>query len=134
MQKIKIPYSEFNFTFSRSSGPGGQNINKVNSKVTLNWNIKESESCPEEVKSRFKQSYPHLLTKNEEIIISSQKYRSQQANIDDCIQKIHSLINSVAVPPKPRKATKPKRSAILKRLASKKKEGEKKKLRRSLRD
>jgi ribosome-associated protein len=130
MDKIKIPFSEFTFTFSRSSGAGGQNINKVNTKSTLSWNIVESRSCPEEVKERFIKKYSHYLSQQQHVIIISQKFRSQKSNIDDCIQKLHSMLNSVTLPPKTRKPTKPKRSAVLKRLDSKKKDGEKKRLRK----
>lgn len=61
----------------------------------------------------------------------SQKNRSQKDNIDDCIEKLHAMINEVAVPPKIRRATKPKRSAVLKRLSSKKKDSEKKRMRKN---
>lgn len=130
MDKIKIPFSEFTFTFARSSGAGGQNVNKVNSKVLLHWDIGASHSCPEAVKERFKARYAHAINQEGLVQIMAQESRSQKANIDSCIEKLHEMINSVARPPKIRKATKPKRSAVLKRLSSKKKDSEKKQLRR----
>lgn len=129
MNKIRIPFTEFNFTFSRSSGAGGQNINKVNSKVTLNWDMKNSPSCSLDVKERLKSRFPNFIVDDEKVQIIGQKYRSQKANIDDCIERLHTMLAEVAIPPKRRKATKPKRSAVLKRLQSKKKDSEKKKLR-----
>jgi ribosome-associated protein len=129
-ERIRIPFSEFTFTFSRSSGAGGQHINKVNSKVTLYWKIDESPSCPEAVKERFKAKYHRYLLESGEIQITSQANRSQKENIDDCIEKLHELINDVKNPPKTRKPTKPKRSAVLKRLESKKIDSEKKRLRK----
>lgn len=130
MDKISIPFSEFNFTFARSGGAGGQNVNKVNSKVVLYWNIAESPSCPDAVKERFRNKFSQFILDTGEVQIVSQKHRSQKGNIDDCIEKLHSMINEVLRPPKVRKATKPKRSAVLSRLNSKKKDSEKKRLRK----
>lgn len=130
MDKIKIPFSEFTFTYARSSGAGGQNVNKVNSKVVLNWKINETTSCSPGVIERFKNKYGQFILDNGEVQIMSQKSRSQKANVDDCIEKLHTMINDVIRPPKIRKATKPKRSAVLDRLQSKKRDSEKKRMRR----
>ena len=130
MDRIRIPFSEFTFTFARSSGAGGQHINKVNSKVLLIWKIDETTACSPEVRERFKARFGQFILDNGEVHIVSQKTRSQKENIDDCIEKLHAMINEVRLPPKVRKATKPKRSAVYKRLESKKKDGEKKRLRR----
>lgn len=130
MDKIKIPFSEFSFSFARSSGAGGQNVNKVNSKVILSWKIFETTACSMGVIERFKNKYGQFILDNGEVQIVSQKNRSQKLNIDDCVEKIHAMINDVAIPPKIRKATKPKRSAVLKRLNTKKKDSDKKRLRR----
>lgn len=130
MDRIKIPFSEFTFSFSRSSGAGGQNINKVNSKVTMNWKIDETKACSTAVLDRFRNKYGQFILDNGEVQIISQLHRSQKANMDDCIDKLHQMINDVRLPPKLRKKTKPKRSAVLERLSSKKKESEKKRLRK----
>lgn len=130
MDKIKIPFSELSFNFSRGSGPGGQNVNKVNSKVELNWNIWESPSCPDGVKERFMARFRNFLIEGGIVQIISQKHRAQKLNIDDCIEKLHHMIDEVQFPPKVRRATKPKRSAVLKRLNTKKKDGDKKRLRK----
>jgi ribosome-associated protein len=126
MDKIKIPFSEFNFTFARSSGAGGQNVNKVNSKVTLYWKIDETVACSIYVIQRFKDKYGQFIIDSGEVQLTSQKNRSQKANIDDCIEKLHFMLNEVLRPPKIRKATKPKRSAVLNRLSTKKRDSEKK--------
>lgn len=131
MDRISIPFSEFTFSFSRSSGAGGQNINKVNSKVILNWKIDETTACSEEVIKRFKDKYNQFLLDNGEVQISGQRHRSQKANMDDCIEKLHAMINDVRLPPKVRRPTKPKRSAVLKRLNQKRKDSEKKQLRKN---
>ncbi len=130
MTKITIPFSEFSFSFARSGGPGGQNVNKVNSKVVLEWDLNLSPSLSESMKVRFKEKFNHFITDKGLVQLTGQKHRSQKDNIDDCIKKLHDLIHDIQLPPKIRRATKPKRSAVLKRLNSKKKEGEKKRLRK----
>lgn len=130
MDRIKIPFSEFEFSYARSSGAGGQHINKVNSKVIMTWKFAETVACSESVKERFRNKYGQFILDDGTVQIISQKHRSQKANMDDCIEKLHAMINDVRLPPKIRKATKPKRSAVLKRLTSKRKDSEKKQLRK----
>jgi len=125
---IKIPYSEFKFTFSRSSGAGGQNVNKVNTRATLTWDINSSESCLDSIKKRFIAKYKRFLVDGQ-FVISSQRFRSQSQNIDDCIKKLNELLESVKYAPKHRKATRPSRSSVKKRLDGKKKHANKKRLR-----
>lgn len=115
---IKIPRSEFNFTFSRSSGAGGQNVNKVNSKVTMEWDYLISTAISDEIKRRFESSFARFINSNKVVIIS-QKHRSQNLNIEDCISKLHFYLSQVEHPPKSRKATKPTKSSVLKRLSAK---------------
>lgn len=131
MDSIRIPFSEFTFSFARSSGAGGQNINKVNSKVTMNWKIDETTACSRDVIERFKNKYNQFLLDNGEVQLIGQRHRSQKANVDDCIEKLHAMINDVRIPPKVRKPTKPKRSAVMKRLNQKKMDSEKKRMRKN---
>ena len=126
---ISIPPSEFTFTFSRSSGAGGQNVNKVNTRATLTWNIKNSTSISEAIKKRFTSRYKRYLVEDE-VIISSQKTRSQNQNIDDCISKLNECLSEVEFPPKNRRPTKPTRNTVKKRLDSKTKHSKLKKQRR----
>lgn len=129
MEKIRIPFSEFHFSFARSGGTGGQNVNKVNTKVILYWKINETTACSPSVLARFREKYHQHILDNGEVQIVSQKFRSQKANMDDCIEKLHEMLNDVAAPPKIRRKTKPKRSAVLDRLSSKKKDSDKKRSR-----
>jgi ribosome-associated protein len=130
MDKIRIPFSEFSFSFARSGGSGGQNVNKVNSKVVMDWNLEESPSVSEGIKERFKARFRGFLIEGGRVQIMSQLHRSQKANQDDCIEKLHTMLAEVQFPPKLRKKTRPKRSAVLKRLDSKRKDSDKKKLRK----
>ncbi len=84
------------------------------------WDITQSESVPFEVKERFRARYGNLITEEGLVQITSQRNRTQKANIDDCISKLHDMLEEVRLPPKPRKKTKPKRSSIEKRLKGKK--------------
>src|SRR5690242_13852589 len=75
--RIRIPHQEFEFSFARSGGPGGQNVNKVNSKALLRWPVHNSPSLPADVRHRFLTRYRSRLTTEGEIILSSQRYRDQ---------------------------------------------------------
>ena len=129
MHKIKIPIHELSFSYSRSGGPGGQNVNKVNTKATLQWNVLTSNALPFDVHQRFVKKYQKKLSEEGVISIVSQKYRSQTQNTEDAISKLHEMIESVAIAPKERKKTKPSKSAINKRLNQKKVHSDKKKSR-----
>ncbi len=120
MNKINIPESEIELVFSRSSGAGGQNVNKVNSKVTLYWDFINSTCIPYEVKSRFKQKFGHTITDSGKVMIIGQENRSQKDNIDAVFERLYKMIEAVLVAPKKRKKTKPTRSSVEKRLQSKK--------------
>jgi ribosome-associated protein len=130
MDRINIPFYELEFSFARSGGAGGQHVNKVNSKVIMTWKASSSCACPPAVLERLREKYGHFFLDNGDVQIISQKFRSQKANMDDCIEKLHFMINEVRFPPKVRKKTRPKRSAVLKRLSSKKLDSEKKRMRK----
>jgi ribosome-associated protein len=130
MEKITIPFSELSFSYARSGGAGGQNVNKVNSKVMMSWDIYQSSCLNDAMKERFIQRYKGQISDQGLVQIVSQRSRSQKENMDDCIHKLHEMIESIRVPPRTRKATRPTRSSIHKRLNSKKKDSEKKRLRK----
>jgi ribosome-associated protein len=124
--RITIPASELRFSFVRSSGPGGQNVNKVNSKAQLRWSIIRSEAIPEELRPRLSARLASRITEKGEIVISSQRYRDQAKNIGDCLTRLREMLAAAAAVPKRRKKTKPPRSASESRLRDKRVKGEKK--------
>ena len=93
---LKIPLEEFRFTFSRSAGPGGQNVNKVNTKATLRWAIHESPSLPPDVRDRFVARYANWITQEGEVLITSQEFRDQPQNVSRCYEKLRDLLRTVA--------------------------------------
>ncbi len=116
---IQIPDSEFEFTYVRSSGPGGQNVNKVNSKAVLRWPVAASATLPGAVKARFLARYQSRLTVDGEVIVNSQRYRDQGRNVDDCLEKLRAMIAAVAQPPVKRRPTKPTHGSVKRRLQTK---------------
>lgn len=124
--KIQIPLREFEFNFARSSGPGGQNVNKVNTKAHLTWDVQATSHLPDAVKRRFIEKYRRRIGKDGMFQITSQRFRDQGRNVADCITKLQELIRDVLQAPKPRKKTKPSRSSNQRRLNDKKAVAEKK--------
>jgi len=131
---IRIPLSEFSFSFARSAGPGGQNVNKVNSKAQLRWHVAQTPSISPEVRARFIAQNRHRITSGGEFVISSQRYRDQPRNIADCREKLQALLQAAAVRPARRKKTKPTASGRRRRLANKKLRSATKQLRRPMKD
>ncbi|MCH8828806.1 MAG: aminoacyl-tRNA hydrolase [Planctomycetes bacterium] len=132
--EICIPRDEFSWTFVRSSGPGGQNVNKVATKAQLRWGIAASPSLPDDVKGRFSTKYRRRITKGGEFVMSSQRYRDQSRNVEDCLEKLRQMIDSVAKPPVVRKKTKPSRASKERRLTEKRNRSARKQSRRPPRE
>ncbi len=127
-KRIHIPEEEMVFTFSRSSGAGGQNVNKVETKVTIHWNVEKSEVLTLEQKELLCSQ----VDKDGDIVLDSQKSRSQWKNREDAIRKLNELVNEALKVEKERIPTKPSRSEKEKRLEEKKKTSQKKKSRRNI--
>lgn len=128
--RIRIPVAELHFTFARSSGPGGQNVNKVNSKATLHWPVISSAGLPDDVRERFMAAFRGQINKQGELVLQSQRYRDQERNIADCVEKLSGMLRQVAQPPKRRKPTRPSRGSKQRRLNEKKARSEVKSRRR----
>ncbi len=132
-EKIRIRLKELRFSFSRSSGAGGQNVNKVNSKATLRWDVLGSPSLPDDVRDRFLRSYSRRITADGEFELSSQRFRDQGRNVADCLEKLRAMLAEVAVARRPRKRTRPTRAAVERRLTGKQRASAKKQQRRRVR-
>lgn len=129
--RLVLPDSEIRLSFVRSSGPGGQNVNKVNSKVQLTWNLEASPSVPGPIKARFRRAYRARINRAGELILTSQKHRQQSRNVDECREKLRTMLAAVEFPPKRRVVTKPTGSSKRRRLDNKKHRSSQKRLRRN---
>ena len=128
--RLKIPLREFQFTFARSSGPGGQNVNKLNTKALLRWAVMQSPSIPDAVRRRLVARHRRRITSEGELLISSQRFRDAGRNVADCLAKLRDMLAQAAAAPKPRKPTRPTRASVRARLDRKRKHSRKKRLRR----
>ncbi|MBW3596297.1 MAG: aminoacyl-tRNA hydrolase [Planctomycetes bacterium] len=130
-KSISVPLKELDFTFSRSSGPGGQNVNKVNTKVTMHWSVAESDALPEPVRRRFLEKFRNRVNNDGQVVLASQRYRDQGRNVADCMDKLREMLAEAATPPRTRKKTRPTRGSKERRLREKRATTEKKQRRSS---
>src|SRR5947209_6567053 len=124
--RLMIPDGELQWSFVRSGGPGGQNVNKVASKAVLRWNLAGSPSVPAHVKTRFATLQRRRVTTDGELVLNSQRFRDQERNRDDCLEKLREMLLEAATAPKPRKATRPTRGSKERRLEEKRRRATKK--------
>lgn len=126
---IRIPLREIQFTFIRSSGPGGQKVNKTSSRAVLSWNIFNNTSLPEGMKAQILKELSKRISHSGDIIIRSDRFRDRGRNIADCLEKMRELLVKAAEIKKARKATKATGAARANRRESKKRRSETKRLR-----
>jgi len=118
MSRLHIPPSEVDITAIRAQGPGGQNVNKVSSAIQLRFDVRAS-SLPEDIKRRWLHATGNQLTTDGVLILKAQRYRTQEANRQDAWARLYELLERFVRPPKVRKATRPTRASVQRRLQSK---------------
>ena len=120
-ENLVIPATELEVSYARSSGPGGQNVNKVNSKVTMKWALHETQLLPESVADRLRVLAKSRLIEDGSLQVTSQVHRDQMQNLRECMTKIQQLVLQALNPPKARKATRPSAGSNRRRLEEKSK-------------
>ena len=118
-ERVIIPGSELAFAFSRSGGPGGQNVNKVSSKVELRWNPARSAALTDDDRAWLLERLKSRLTTDGTLIVTSTATRDQLKNRDDATSKLALIVRAALDRPKPRRATRPSKSAKRRRVADK---------------
>jgi ribosome-associated protein len=128
--KIILDESELEFSFIRSPGPGGQNVNKVATAVLLRFNVMHSIHLTEDVRSRLLSQAHNQISRRGELIIKASRYRTQERNKQDALHRLGAILQQAEKSPRKRKKTKPTRAATERRLSSKKLHSKNKSLRR----
>ena len=127
-----VPLHEIEFHTSRSSGPGGQNVNKLETKVEARWNLDESSSFTAEERARIRESLGARIGPSGMLRVTSQRHRSQSRNKEAALTRLQSLVAKALEPKKVRRSTKPTRKSAEERLAGKKRRARIKRLRSDL--
>lgn len=127
--QIELDEREIQEDFVRASGPGGQNVNKVSTSVQLRFDVARSPSLPEPVRARLIALAGRRVTQDGVLIIEAERYRSQRRNRDDALERLIELIREACEVDKPRRPTRPTLASKKRRLDSKQRRGETKKLR-----
>jgi len=117
--RLRIPFEELQVRSARSSGPGGQNVNKVNSKITVRWTVRDSPSLPDEIRTRLLEQLGKRLTSKGELLITSQRFRDASRNLADGLERLRKLLAQAVSPRKVRKSTRPTRASAARRLEAK---------------
>ena len=129
--KLNLDEANIKFNFVRSSGPGGQNVNKVATAVLLRFKVSQAVSLPDDVRLRLQEINRNKLNHQGELLIKASRFRTQERNKQDALSRLIALIKQAALPIKQRKKTKPNKGAVQERLNKKKRLGKKKSMRQN---
>jgi ribosome-associated protein len=129
--RISIDEKDLTETFVQASGPGGQNVNKVASAVSLRYDLWNAAGIPWEVKQRAARIAGRKVTQAGEIVITAQRFRTQDRNRADALDRLIAILREAAVPPKPRVATRPTLASKVRRVEAKSRRGAVKKARKA---
>ena len=129
---VIIPENEFTITFARSSGAGGQNVNKTSTKVIIHWLVGKSAVLSDEEKMRVREKLVNKINNEDELVVMSEEERSQPQNREIAIARLNELVTEALHVPKKRHATRPTRGSKLRRIESKKQRSEIKVARRTI--
>lgn len=125
--QVTIPAAELAYTASRSSGPGGQHVNTTDTRIQLRWNLEQTTALTDFQRDRVRRALASRLTEAGEVLLASDKHRSQRRNREEVTQRLAALVREALVPPKPRRKTKPTRASKERRLDEKKRRSQVKK-------
>jgi len=128
-----ISRNALHFSFSRSSGPGGQAVNKLSTRAQLRVRLSDVHGLDDAARSRLRHLAGRRLTRDDELLIEAETFRSQLDNKNACLERLEGLVRAALIRPRVRKKKRPTRAMIQKRLDSKRRQSEKKEIRRSRR-
>ena len=130
MTPYSVPPDELRFEFFRSSGPGGQNVNKVATAVRLRFDVRNSISLPPEVKERLLRLATNRITDDGVLLIEARRFRTQEQNREDAFARLMAWIAKASAPPRPRRPTRPSAASRQRRLDAKQRHSTTKRQRR----
>ena len=132
--RLTIPGSEIQVTYARSSGPGGQHVNKTSSRALLRWNLESSEAPDDATRTLLREKLSGRLTAEGDLLIASERHRESGRNVQDALERFQALLRTALTPRKKRRKTRPTRGSVDRRIKDKKRRSETKRQRRPPRE